>query len=264
MSHIIKTSRFRWIQPRGLILLLVLIPTLSMAEIKSLANATNLSGKQRMLTQRMMMNYALIGQNITYKEPNKDQQKTVTTFDSTLAELAHYKLNPSYTAAITATQSYWIKVKPKLLQTPNQKQALVLQKELNQLLDLSHQITQILSKEAGNNRGPEINKSGRQRMLSQRLASLYMLKSWRVKNFKFDQEFTLTLNEFKDNQTQLKQSKETTADILKQLAIADRAFIWFEMTEKTKSKKPIPSLILRSSNTILNAMDKATLLYAEN
>ncbi len=231
--------------------------------LTNLADATNKAGMQRMLTQRMLMDYALIGQNIKYKDPHADIKKTVDLFDLNLKEIVAYTTDPATRKFLTEIQSLWNSTKPKLLDNPKHAVVAGLQKNLEQILTLSHEVTQILAKIPGNNAGLEVNISGRQRMLSQRLASLYMLRSWRVEGLKFETEFKTTLQEFKQNQEKLEQSSLTTPEIQKQLVIAAKAILWFDMSAKSKSGSFIPSLILRSSNKILAAMDKATTLYAK-
>jgi len=240
----------------------ILLASNAEASINNFAEATNVAGKQRMLTQRMMMNYALIGQNITYQKPAQDQQKMVSMFEQHLQELIEFKANDQATSALKKVQSLWTQIKPKLTGTPLQEEAIALQKPLDQLLRHTHQVTLILSKKGKNQSGIEISTAGRQRMLSQRLASLYVLRSWRIEGLDYKREFKTALSEFKENQGKLKNSNQTTPEIRAQLKIADKAFVWFDMSQKTNSNSFIPSLILRSSNRILNAMDKATHLYA--
>jgi len=98
-------------------------------------------------------------------------------------------------------------------------------------------------------------------MLSQRMASLYMLKVWGVNDPKFKDKMTKAMKLFKDSHEILKKSRMNTPEINELLAKVERAFMFFEIMNKSNTKF-IPALIYKKSNEILKNMNTVTGLYA--
>jgi hypothetical protein len=99
-------------------------------------------------------------------------------------------------------------------------------------------------------------------MLSQRMASLYMLKVWNVEDANFKQKMKDAIALFKTSLTKLNDYKQNTPEIKTLLKKVKRNFMFFEMMNRSKSKF-IPSLIYKKSNDILKDMNTITGLYAK-
>ena len=102
--------------------------------------------------------------------------------------------------------------------------------------------------------------AGRQRMLSQRMASLYMLKVWEVEDPQFKTKLNDAMKLFKTSLDELEKSPLNTDEIKTLLTKVKRSFIFFEMMGRSKSKY-VPTLIYKKSNDILVNMNSATEKY---
>ena len=100
-------------------------------------------------------------------------------------------------------------------------------------------------------------------MLSQRMAALYMLKAWGLKDPEFAQKLSDAQKLFKASLERLEKAPQNTDTIRKKLSEVKRAFTFFEMMGRSKSKF-IPSLIYKKSNDILKTMDEVTGLYVQS
>jgi len=98
-------------------------------------------------------------------------------------------------------------------------------------------------------------------MLSQRLASLYMLKVWGVGMD--DSDLKKAMEQFSAAQKKLEAFPKNTEEINKGLSAVKKDFMFFEVLGVSKSKKYIPSLIARSSNKITKKMNEVTKLYED-
>ncbi len=232
------------------------------AEITSISEAINKAGKQRMITQRMLKDYALIGMNNTYGNPKEDLPKMITLFDTTLKELQAFVKDKDAQESLFKVTGLWKNVKQTLETAPLKEKVLALKKEIEKLLKEANNSTNLIVKATGTNTGEIINISGRQRMLSQRMASLYMLKVWEVESEEIDVALANAIKEFDTAQKKLLSSDLNTDEIKKRLANSKKSFMFFKMMGNSKSKKFIPSLINRSANKILKDMNAATELYA--
>jgi len=231
------------------------------AEISTLNEAINKAGKQRMLSQKMMKDYSMVGMNMKFNNPSKQLVASIAIFDSTLDELSKFIKDKEASKALEDVQVLWKKIKPQFLATPDKSKALELFNLVEKLLNATDRATNLITKSAKVSSGKIINISGRQRMLAQRLGNLYMLKVWSVGME--DAKLQSSIKEFASAQKTLEEFPKNTDKIKSTLLDVKKDFAFFEVLGASKSKKYIPSLIARSSNKITEKMNIVTKLYVE-
>ncbi len=240
---------------------ITLLTTSSSAiEIKSPTHAVDIAGKQRMFTQRMLKDYAMVGMGNTFGKPAEDLKKVSADFQDHMESLVAYTKSDEVKKSIAKVESLWTPLKTTLLEAPIKEKVEKLQLDLDALLKAADDTTKLFAKESGKASGATVNKAGRQRMLSQRMASLYMLKVWEVEDPQFQMKLNDAMKLFKTSLSELEGSNLNTDEIKALLAKVKRSFIFFEMMSKSKSKF-VPTLIYKKSNDILSNMNSATQKY---
>ncbi len=229
----------------------------------SVPEAINIAGKQRMVTQRLLKDYAMVGMNMTQGNPAADLKAMIELFDDDLMRLKTLNTEGEIAKSLAHTEALWSPIKTVLSGSPDAKKVVRLQKDLDRLLAACHENTQLLTQASGRKSGEIINLSGRQRMLSQRMAALYMLKAWKIEDPEFLAKLNQSMTEFSEAHGKLESSPLTTAEIKAHLKQVKKAYAWFEMMGRSKSNHVIPSLINKSANTILSEMDAVTVLYTK-
>jgi nitrate/nitrite-specific signal transduction histidine kinase len=230
-------------------------------EIKNLSQAVDVAGKQRMYTQRMLKDYAMIGLQNRFGNPKEDLKTTMSNFENHLDALIAFNQEPKTEESLLKVKKMWGPIKAALNEPPSKEKAGKMQEDLEALLKQSNEAVGLFAKQTGKESGEIINISGRQRMLSQRMASLYMLKVWGVDDPQFKEKMDKSMKLFKDSLDRLKKSSMNTPEITALLNKAGRSFKFFEVMNKSSSKF-IPALIYKKSNEILKDMNTATGLYA--
>jgi len=244
----------------GLFLLFPL--SLYSIEIHTLSQAIDVAGKQRMYTQRMLKDYAMIGLENHFGNPQKDIVETIDNFENHLNALIIFNSEEKTEDRLLVVKKTWDRVKPLLEQAPQKNRATKMQEDLETLLKQSNTAVIFFAKQTHKESGEIINISGRQRMLSQRMASLYMFKVWGINDPQFQKKMQDAMRLFSKTHKRLQKSTMNTDEIETLLVKVGKYFKFFEIMNQS-STKFIPALIYKKSNEILRDMNTVTGLYAK-
>jgi len=231
-------------------------------DISNYNEAVNIAGKQRMFTQRMLKDYAMSGMGNTFGKPEEDLKNVIAQFDDAQASLMKFAKSEDTKNAIEAVDKLWSELKKELEAKPSKDKVQTLQIKLDELLKNANDATMAFVKESGNSSSEIVNIAGRQRMLSQRMAGLYMLQVWGVEDPKFKDKLMDSMTLFKTSLEKLDKYEKNSEDIKKILLKVKRSFRFFEMMSKS-TQRFIPTLIYKKSNDILMDMNEITIQYTQ-
>ncbi len=229
-------------------------PPLTMGE------AINKAGRQRMLSQRIAKAYAMVGAKHVLSA-RIQLKKAVDLFQKQLNELAAFAKTHEEKATIAQVARLWRRYRALAMQNPSRDKALDVMALSEKVLAKSHQFVLLLEQRSGTKTGRLVNISGRQRMLSQRIAKYYAYKTWGFDKPEYDEEMNKAVAEFSNALDTLKNAPQNTSEINEALAKVEQDWRTFKVSKRIKGDY-IPSLVMRSMENILNQMNYITALYA--
>ncbi|MGB1092144.1 MAG: type IV pili methyl-accepting chemotaxis transducer N-terminal domain-containing protein [Oceanobacter sp.] len=226
------------------------------------AEAVNISGSQRMLTQRMMKDYLMLGAGVKADKAQTELSASVERFESNLDVLTSYSDLPIINSQLEKVKAMWAEHKTGLLSLPDKEAAVALMKENLELLGACHQLVLNIEGQSAQRNADIVNISGRQRMLSQRIAKAYMALYWGVPSTELESEFKNAQNQFADALAKLKAFDGNSTDIGIEL---DRVSVHWKFAqpgfELGEGKHPVPGNIFTTMNSIMDKMNDITKQY---
>jgi hypothetical protein len=236
------------------------------AQIIGINDAINKSGRQRMLSQRMAKAYLQVGQTIDTERSKKILDDSIVLFERQFAELKSYAPTADYKATLQQAGQAWQLYKEALTAaSPNPEDArkvLVLNEDV---LSLAQSLTLQLEKLSGTAAARQVNLSGRQRMLSQRMAKFYQAINWGIALPGMQDKLLAARGEFVAALDQLERFPGNTADIGRELQLARQQWLFFDNAVSNAAPGPYRRQqalhVATSSERILEVMDRITGMY---
>ena len=215
----------------------VCVPMAARAQVADLNDAINKAGRQRMLSQRMAKSYLAAGQAVEPELAERTLSVSMALFDRQLVELKVYAPLADIKTTYVQLESAWGDYKAVLVGEkpvkPNAETVLALS---GRVLKLANEGTMQLEKVSARPVGKLVNVSGRQRMLSQRMASFYFSACWGVQVSTCTTEIAKAREEFIAAHALLKNAPEATRGIKAELDLAEMQWTFFD--NALRSVKP--------------------------
>ena len=236
------------------------LDTVSAADIP-LAQAINMSGRQRMLTQRIVKAYVQVGQGITPEISRRQLDDAVLLFEAQLADLKKIALDKRSGPSFTRLEKLWRPFKIAATGGVDRSGAERLLAMDDDLVGAAHELTVELQNRSASPAGRLVNISGRQRMLSQRLAKYYLLRAWRLDSPAISREIGSARTEFDGALTTLRSAPENTEEIARELDAVALQWEWFKNALELEGAASYGLIVVNSAESILDSMEIVTGLY---
>ena len=232
------------------------------AEELTIDSAINKAGRQRMLTQRILKSYLLIGQNVDADSAQRQLDQSIALFEQQLDELDEFTTNRGVTKSLLRVNGQWQTFRQRVLEKPSTKNALSIINEGDELLISCEKVVKNLEKMANSSKGNIINVSGRQRMLSQRIGMLYVAHSWGVDNRAISKNLDIAIKEYDEALLLLQAAPINTKKISNSLTkVASKWEFSRSGFSQMDSERYVPFIIQVTTESMLKKMNKITALY---
>lgn len=238
------------------------VPSIAYSKTLTIDSSINKAGRQRMLTQRIVKSYLLIGQDVAPDTAQEQLDSSIALFEQQLEELEEITPNQAISQSLSNVRKQWNTFRLMAISKPEKNNAIDLIKEGERTLNKCEQVVKLLEEQSGNQKGKLINLSGRQRMLSQRIGMFYVAKSWNLKSKQIDSAFAKAINEYDQALKVLTASQLNTDDINNAL---DKVNAQWEFSrsgfEQIENSRYVPFIIQVTTESMLKKMNKITGMY---
>jgi nitrate/nitrite-specific signal transduction histidine kinase len=250
-----------------------LAPAGRATETLSLSAAINKAGRQRMLSQRIVKAYCLEGLDIQPEAARRQRLEAIALFDAQLQELGAFAGEPRVAEALTRLRTLWQPFReiasaevphgtPAQVVTANRNLRTLLEGG-ERVLAAAQDLVQALESLSAEPYARLVNISGRQRMLSQRMAKLYMLHAWGFIEPSNPQEMDQVRHEFEGALRELRAAPASSAEIRAELEAATEQWEWFKSALDIEQETLFPLVVEDASEKTLAIMEHLTQLYED-
>ncbi len=236
----------------------------SMVEAAQLAEAVNLAGQQRMLSQRLVKLMAQRAAGIEAKRAKVLQDQSSERVAANLARLRTL-LGSERAEALGALDEAWAALRTLLGGKPTATSLAEADAAAETLLDLSEQLTNSI--ESGGARRPLrlVNLCGRQRMLSQRLAKNALLADLLPgRSPEQGAEMATGLGHFENGLLELERAPLSSAEIRASLAAVREEWLRLLRSLRDVQGPEAAAGLARSSELLLVQLDQLTVQYQQS
>jgi nitrate/nitrite-specific signal transduction histidine kinase len=245
-----------------LALVLVSFAGLALAQTERTATPVNLAGEQRMLSQRIANLYVQTGLNVMPALAKRQLGLATQRFDDNLVAL-----KPVVTGSAEAGRAYerlggeWPGMKKAAAAAVSRDAAVALSLRAETTLAAAEDLTRVLESESKSAASRLVNLAGRQRMLSQRIAKSYLLRSWGIDSSAVRQELESAARDFTAGLAKLRANEGNSAEIRGELDEVAQQWEWLQASMSVDGAGYYRLIVAESSDAILEASDRITRLY---
>ncbi|MGC9562053.1 type IV pili methyl-accepting chemotaxis transducer N-terminal domain-containing protein [Brachymonas sp. M4Q-1] len=248
----------------GLALTAFSVPGWSTAS--ALSDAINKSGRQRMLSQRCAKAYLALALGVPAAKPRAVLTQSVQLFDQSLAELRTTAATPAFAQAVQQMAAAWVPYRAALTSAaPSINGGAKVVSLSAPVLAAAQRATQLLEGTSTSPIGRLVNISGRERMLSQRMAMLYYASMAKIGAAQAQNEISLARNEYLKAFDTLRNAPQATPRIKRELQMAATQWLFFNAAIDSMKDGPNPrhyQEVFSTSENILTVLNNATAMYA--
>jgi hypothetical protein len=225
--------------------------------------AINMAGRQRMLSQRLAKAFAMQVLGVMPDKAAGLLDASRRLFEAQLGELKQLAPSEAIQAGLGDLERNWTNYRTALDGPRTQDTGRAVLAESEKTLRAAHALTGLYEKLAAGNAGRLVNLSGRQRMLSQRMAKCFMFERSGLASDALRGELDTARREFAAALGELNAAAENTAEIRIELGLANTQWMFFE--QALNGREPNREIAVRNvattSERILEVMDSLTGRY---
>lgn len=227
------------------------------------AAAVNLAGQQRMLSQRIVKAWCQFNLNVQKDLSRAQLAESVRSFDSNLAALDKVATAPDAATALAGLRAAWTPLRAAVQGEVRIADPAQLDSRAEDVLMASERLTRILQDKSTAPVSRWTNLAGRQRMLSQRLVKIYMLRQMGVESPALREESEHVQNEFAGALAAMRVNAKSPA-LRAELDKLALQWEWLHAVLATEGAESFRLIMAEGGEAVLQLADQVTRLYEQS
>jgi len=228
-------------------------------------NLVDIAGRDRMLSQRIVKDYLYKGKKVATNRADKELKASIGEFSNNLKRLNDSINDPEIKNLLSFVQMSFDEYKETINQPFNLDNAQIALDLGESLLEGSQYIVDSLKntkiKTSDTKNVALIAKSGKQRMLAQRIAKYYIAYQSGIKDKNTIDQMKAAVSEFDRAHKELMAESKNSEKINQKLHDVDRLWKIVYKFYLGIEKGGLPFIVFKTTNDITKKMDEITKLY---
>lgn len=231
------------------------------------ATALNKALRQPMLAERITKSFTLVGQKVLESRSRRQMEESVKEFEAALKELqataptSEIKDNYQLLEQLF-DETRGIATKPVSLATAKQ-----LAEQNEELVWISTKGANLIQAYTKSARGDLIAAAGDVRTLTQRIAKLYLFRSWGIRSDVIANDLKKAESDYRADMAKLLAASQNTPQIKSELQLAETQYLFLKQAiDRLNANKTSPvelEHVTKTCDNILEVMERVTKLYEE-
>lgn len=234
------------------------------AQIANINDAINKAGSLRYTANRLAKVYFQLGMGIDVDRSKRILDSQIAMYDRRVVELKNYSPTPEIKETYLALEKAWSGYKDLLVGAkPNPEAGRKILGVSEEVVTIANKATGQLAAHSGTTSGKLVNISGRQRMLSQRIAKYSQALAWGVAPANAQAEIDKSRAEFVQMLGELTSAPINTQQIKDELELGKQQWMFFDaaLMGRGGDKKTNSTNVATTSERILEVMDNVVGMY---
>ena len=262
-------GKHRWIHVAAALLLFV---TTANAQQKAKpatkfdgAAALNTAARQPMLAERVTKSFALIGQKVMESRSRRQLDDSIKEFDAGLKALQTSAPTPEIRENYQLLEQLFDDFKGIKAKPANLENAKALAEQNEELVWIATKGAQLIQQHTKSARSELIGTAGEMRTLTQRIAKLYLFRSWGIRSDVIANDLKKAEADYRAAIDRLLKAPQNTDQIKSELALAETQWLFLKQAIErlNANKTSITELehVSKACDNILEVMERVTKLY---
>jgi len=215
-----------------------------------------------MLSQRLAKAWLMLSMGVLPDSAQTIFQQSMAVFEDQLAELGKFKPSSEVRLALARLGEEWLVYKAVLEEVPSRGRENRLFEANETVLVLANSLTLAYEHLSYSPAGRLVNIAGRQRMLSQRMAMLFLFRQRKVQPALCQSELARARREFSSAHEILRTASQASSSILAELDLVDQQWMFFQNAlDAQDDPERAAAAVATTSERILEQMEIVVGLY---
>jgi len=233
----------------------------STGDIVDVIKLINISGKQRMLSQRIAKDYLYIGRKVSVSKARKELDASLSALLEAHNILVKSINNPEIQNLLSFVELSIDDFKSTANEPFNLDNAQLIIDLSESMLEGSQYVVDSLKEKVTTKESTIVGTSGKQRMLAQRIAKYYIAFQAGIKDKNTVEQMKTAVKDFATAHKALMQNSVNTPEINRTLHEIDKLWKIVYKFYLNIEKGGLPLIVFNTTNEITKKMDKVTKLY---